>query len=141
MTPARSAMLLLAAALVLSLAAASGVAAAGTSTVLAKVKVGGQPCGVVGTPNGIWIADYAGDRLVRIDPVTGVVAGEVAGVRRTCEITYARGAVWAPSRTGVLYRIDPVARKITARVKSEASSTTSSPARAPSGSCRTAAAP
>ena len=117
MMRARSAMLLLAAALLLLLTAVSGVAAPGTSTVVAKVKVGGQPCGVVGTPNGIWIADYAGNRLVLIDPATGVVVGEVAGVRHTCEITYARGAVWAPSRTGVLYRVDPVARKITARVK------------------------
>lgn len=113
----RSAMLLLAAALLLLLTAVSGVAAPGTSTVVAKVKVGGQPCGVVGTPNGIWIADYAGNRLVLIDPATGVVVGEVAGVRQTCEITYARGAVWAPSRTGVLYRVDPVARKLTARVR------------------------
>ena len=70
-----------------------------------------------GTPNGIWIADYAETGSSLIDPATGVVVGEVAGVRHTCEITYARGAVWAPSRTGVLYRVDPVARKITARVK------------------------
>jgi len=117
MTRARSAVLLLSAALVLPVAAASGVAAPGTSTVVAKVKVGGQPCGVVGTPSGIWVADYAGNRLVRIDPDSGVVDGEIAGVRQTCEITYARGAVWAPSRTGVLYRVDPVARKITARIQ------------------------
>jgi len=118
MTRARSAMLLLAAALLLPVvAAASGLAAPGTSTVIAKVEVGGQPCGVVGTPTGVWIADYAGNRLVRIDPATGAVAGEIGGVRQTCEITFARGAVWAPSRTGILYRVDPIARKITARVQ------------------------
>ena len=118
MARARSAMLLLMVALLLPVAAAApGVAAPGTSTVVAKVKVGGQPCGVVGTPHGIWIADYAGNRLVRIDPATGAVGGEVVGVRQTCEITYTHGAVWAPSRTGALYRVDPVARKITARVQ------------------------
>ena len=49
-------------------AASAGTAAPGSSVVVAKVKVGGQPCGVVGTPSGVWVADYAGNRLVRIDP-------------------------------------------------------------------------
>ncbi len=97
-------------------AAASGWALPGTSTVVAKFSVGGQPCGVVGTPSGIWVADYSGNRLVRIDSDAGVVAGVVPGVRSVCELTYARGALWAPSRTGVLYRVDPVARRIVARI-------------------------
>ncbi len=116
MTRARGTMLLLATALLLPVAAATSGAAPGTTPVVAKVRTGGQPCGVVGTPSGVWIADYSGNRLVRIDPETGTVAGQVAGVRSVCELTYARGALWAPSRTGTLYRVDPLARKITARI-------------------------
>ena len=81
----------LAALIVLAVGATSaGTAAPGASLVVAKVKVGGQPCGVVGTPSGVWVADYAGNRLVRIDPAAGAVAGEVPGVRSVCELTYAR---------------------------------------------------
>jgi streptogramin lyase len=117
MVRARTAILLLAVALLVPVAVAtSGDAAPGASTIVAKVEIGGQPCGVVGTPNGVWIADYSGNRLVRIDAMTGTVAGEVPGVRSVCELTYARNALWAPSRTGTLYRVDPVARKITARI-------------------------
>ena len=114
-SPAPTLLVAAAALSALALAAAGGTAP-GVSTVVAKVKVGGQPCGVVGTPGGIWVADYAGDRLVRIDPATATVAGRVQGVRRACELTYARGALWVPSRTGVLYRVDPVAGRITARI-------------------------
>ena len=142
MARARSAMLLLMVALLLPVAAAApGVAAPGTSTVVAKVKVGGQPCGVVGYPHGIWIADYAGNRLVRIDPATGAVGGEVVGVRQTCEITYTHGAVWAPSRTGSLTAFDRSPARSRRGSRSAATSTTSSPPQARSGSSRMAAVP
>jgi streptogramin lyase len=103
-------------ALISCVLAASGGSAPGASTVVAKVKLGGEPCGVVGTPGGIWVADYGGNRLVHIDTATATVVGQVRGIRSVCELTYARGALWAPSRTGVLYRVDPTRGTVTARI-------------------------
>ncbi len=103
-------------ALISCVLAATGGSAPGASTVVAKVEVGGEPCGVVGTPDGIWVADYGGNRIVHIDPATATVVGQVRGIRSVCELTYARGALWAPSRTGVLYRVDPTRGAVTARI-------------------------
>ena len=127
-------------ALISCVLAATGGSAPGASTVVAKVEVGGEPCGVVGTPDGIWVADYGGNRIVHIDPATATVVGQVRGIRSVCELTYARGALWAPSRTGVLYRVDPTGARSRPASPFTASSSTWSQRPARYGSSRTAGA-
>ena len=49
----------------------------GTSTRFAVPNSGGTLTGALGSPNSIWVADYYGDRVVRLDRSTGDFIGDV----------------------------------------------------------------
>jgi streptogramin lyase len=55
--------------------ASSSAAAPPEAVVVAKIPVGGNPCGVVEAAGAIWVSDAAAGKLVRIDPATNE-AGE-----------------------------------------------------------------
>lgn len=96
-----------------------GVGTAGSAKLagpLSKTVVGGQPCGVVGTPTGIWVSDHGNGRLLQLDPTTGAVKGRLRIAPTPCELTYARGALWVTTRAGVLVRVDPVSRRVVAKI-------------------------
>ena len=103
---------------VFAAAALCGAAwAASGSEVIAKIDVGGQPCGVVGTPTGVWVSDYKSGDLIKLDPATSTVALRVKTNAVPCEITYGKGSLWVPSRTGSLLRVDPTTGRVIARIR------------------------
>ena len=65
--------------------------AASGSEVIAKIDVGGQPCGVVGTPAGVWVSDAKSGDLIKLDPATSTVALRVKTNAVPCEITLWQG--------------------------------------------------
>jgi streptogramin lyase len=96
-------------------AATTALTAVPSAVVQDRIRVGGQPLGVAGTPDAVWVSDFEAASLVRIDRVTG------AQSRLTVppfpgELTYARGALWVTTRSKVLVRVDPVARRVVARI-------------------------
>jgi streptogramin lyase len=73
---------------------------------VAVIKVGGSPCGVVGTPVGVFVTDAAAGRLLLVDPATHAVT-QVATLDATpCELTYAFDQLWVSTQSGQLDRVD-----------------------------------
>lgn len=85
------------------------------AVVTEKISLGGQPCGVAGTPDAVWVSDYAGAALIRIDRASGE-RSTVAIPASPCELTYARGSLWVTTRSRVLVRVDPLTRRVVARI-------------------------
>ena len=83
------------------------VAAAGGSTVVAKVAVPGTPCGVAGSPGAVWVTEASNARLVKIDPATNVVVKSVPTDRTPCELRYASGSIWVVTQSGRVDRFNP----------------------------------
>ncbi len=84
------------------------------SAVLAKISVGGQPCGVVATEGSVWVTDaergrlllIQGDRYVRDFPIDPA----------PCELTFGYGSLWVATQSGKLDRVDPTTGKVLARI-------------------------
>src|SRR5436305_5076765 len=73
-------------------ASSSPTAAAGASQVLAKVKVGGNPCGVARLAGVVWVSDADRGLLFRIDPTTGTATQVARLDAKPCAITTAYGS-------------------------------------------------
>ena len=87
------------------------------STVVAKVAVGGQPCGVVVAAGFAWVTDAKSATLKRIDLETNTVSGSFPVDKTPCELMAARGSLWVVTQSGVLDRVDPSSGKVIARVQ------------------------
>lgn len=105
---------ILAAIAVASFAAGAGGADGG---VVAKIEVGGQPCGVAGANGSVWVSDAQNAELIRIDPGTNKVVGRTKLDPTPCEIHPAFGSLWVVTQSGQVDRVDPATGEIVARVK------------------------
>jgi streptogramin lyase len=74
---------------------------------VAKVRVGGQPCGVLAAAGSVWVTDAAEGLLKRIDPSTHRVVSTTRVTQTPCELTYGFGSIWVAGQRGFLDRVDP----------------------------------
>jgi DNA-binding beta-propeller fold protein YncE len=74
--------------------------------VVAKIKVGTTPNGVVYAFGSIWVADLGRGGVVRIDPKTNRVTKRIK-VAKADWITPSLDALWVSSEAGKVVRIDP----------------------------------
>jgi len=77
-----------------------------TNTVVARIDAGAYAHGILVQPDAVWISNAHENTLTRIDPATNLaifVDGPGAGVG----LAEGNGYVWASSRDGDLFRIDP----------------------------------
>ena len=126
-------------ALVLQAAGAPVALATSPSDVVARIQLGGQPCGVAGAGGAVWVSDAQAGVLHRVDPATNAVTKTIAIGRIPCEMRFAAGALWIVTQTGKLVRVDPVTGRVVKRIAVGITSTTSLRRPARSG-CRTATA-
>jgi virginiamycin B lyase len=100
--------------------AAASVAATGLvtpavgrpSTVQDRIRVGGQPCGVVGAAGSVWVTDANAHRLLRLDPQSGKVTATFDLDPKPCELVESHGALWIVTQLGVLDRFDLRSRRV-----------------------------
>jgi DNA-binding beta-propeller fold protein YncE len=84
---------------------------AAPSSVVARVTVGGQPCGVVAAGGAVWVTDAERATLVRIE--RGQVVHRYPIDKTPCELTSGYGSLWIAAQSGVLDRVDPATGKVT----------------------------
>jgi YVTN family beta-propeller protein len=83
---------------------------------VAKIELGGPGGFVVPAVGAVWATDTV-SRLVRIDPATNAVAGEVSAGVRPLGLAYGAGSLWvASSISGRVLRIDPARQKVVKRI-------------------------
>jgi YVTN family beta-propeller protein len=99
-----------------ALATASSAAAAG-SGVVAKIDLGGQPCGIAGANGSVWVSDAQNAELIRIDPATNKVAARTKLDDTPCEIHPAFGSLWVVTQSGNVDRVDPATGEVVAHVR------------------------
>ncbi len=78
-----------------------------TNTVVAEIPAGAFAHGILVQPGAVWISNAHEETVTRIDPSTNeavFVDGPGAGVG----LGEGSGSVWASSRDGMLFRIDPI---------------------------------
>jgi YVTN family beta-propeller protein len=92
-----------------SLALAAGAEGSGGAVdVVAKIKVGTQPCSVVLADGSAWATVFADDEVVRIDTATNQVVKRIAVDGGPCGITAGAGSIWLMNfRDATVQRIDP----------------------------------
>jgi hypothetical protein len=85
------------------------------------IPIDGLPAGIAAGEEGVWVAVYgrdAGDRLVRIDPVTNRVAASIPLHGDPYELVVGEGSVWVTGNSAesgdVLHRIDPDTNRVVA---------------------------
>jgi YVTN family beta-propeller protein len=83
--------------------------------VVAKVKVGGNPCGVARLAGAVWVSDADRGLLFRVDPSTGTATQMARLDAKPCAITTAYGSLWVVTQSGRLDRVSPQG-KIIARI-------------------------
>jgi DNA-binding SARP family transcriptional activator/streptogramin lyase len=72
------------------------------------VSIGGRISGIAYGADSIWVGDYDGQTLIRIDPSTAKITNTVALPGRPTDIVFAAGRVWVSSASaGLLIRVDP----------------------------------
>jgi hypothetical protein len=87
--------------------------ATGTTSMLALPGVSTQLTGVLEHDGALWVTEYGADRVVRIDPTTGQVTGEVSA-NRPGGLAWEHG-VWAGGK-GEVIRIDHVSATVDLRL-------------------------
>ena len=104
---------------VASLALVAGAHGSATAVdVVAKIKVGAQPCSVAIADGAAWATVFADDEVVRIDRETNKVVKRIAVDGGPCGITAGAGAVWLMNfGTGTVQRIDPESGTVTATIR------------------------
>jgi class 3 adenylate cyclase/streptogramin lyase len=94
-----------------------GVIDAKSNRLVDAVSIGGRISGIAYGAGSIWVGDYDGQTLIRIDPSTAKITDTVALPGRPTEIVFAAGRVWVSSASaGMLIRIDPRYETIDRRI-------------------------
>jgi len=88
-----------------------------TNKQIAKIPFEGAPGGIVVTAEGVWVTDYANDKLVRIDPATNKVQATVNTEKGPRAVVASPGAIWvANSLVGTVTRVDPSTSQVVATI-------------------------
>jgi YVTN family beta-propeller protein len=80
--------------------------------VMARVKAGRGPVGVVVAEGSVWVANGGDDTLSRIDPVTQRVEATIDVVAGPFAVAAGEGAVWVAGIETSLSRIDPATNHV-----------------------------
>ncbi len=86
------------------------------SKVVAKVDVGGSPCGVAVAAGSAWVSDAERNSLAQIDLATNKVIGRQRVSATPCEILVAEQSLWVVTQSGVVDRIDPRTGRVVATI-------------------------
>jgi hypothetical protein len=101
-----------------STAVASTTARGRPSAVVGRIRIDGFAEGLTFGAGALWMA--AGDRLLRIDPVSGRVAARIPIAQKDsgpAGVAFGAGAVWVPVAVpGSVWRVDPASNKVVARI-------------------------
>lgn len=99
----------------------AAAAAAAAPRVVARVETGREPCGIAAGFGAVWVANYGGGTLVRIDPRRNRVTRRIAIGRTACHVTAAFGSLWiARDGAAAVVRLDPrTLRRTSIRVDPE----------------------
>jgi virginiamycin B lyase len=84
------------------------------SAVTGRFRVGGNPCGLVGSGGSVWVTDAKEHRLIELDGRSGKVLHSFDLDPQPCELVSAGGALWVVTQLGVLDRFDLRTRKVRA---------------------------
>lgn len=86
-----------------------------TNTIVEKVDMIGSACGIAIGPDGrVWVVDRTNKELLRIDPVTAVVAGRAEIGPGGSGLALTDGAVWVVDDVdGTVSQVDPVSMSVT----------------------------
>lgn len=92
-----------------------------TARVVATIRVGGEPRGIVSAFGAVWVADSRGGRIVRIDPEQNRVVGTVSVARPggsgPLALAAGAGSVWVGvPRAQAVVRIDPRRLRVLAKI-------------------------
>jgi YVTN family beta-propeller protein len=87
------------------------------TAVVAKVPVGGQPCGVLSAAGSVWVTDASEGLLRRIDPATHRVVSTTRVTQTPCELTYGFGSIWVAGQRGSLDRVEPSTGRVVKRLE------------------------
>ncbi len=114
-----------------ALAAAAAVAAAvvavlgvralvqeptGTPRVVDVIRVGGNPTDAVLAEGSVWLSDFAGRRVTRVDPVKRRVTGQTAAPGQPVAVAAGRSGLWVRTAVGDGGRVARVGRDTGTRV-------------------------
>jgi DNA-binding beta-propeller fold protein YncE len=104
---------------VASLALVTGAHGSATpADIVAKIRVGGQPCSVAMASGSAWATVFADDEVVRIEPATNRVVKRIAVDGGPCGITSGAGSLWLMNfGTATVQRINPETNAVTATIQ------------------------
>jgi streptogramin lyase len=85
--------------------------------VAATIDVGGAPTGLAFGAGSIWVANYGGGRLERIDPARDKVVRRIPLHGSPYEVAYGAGGVWTSSfDTPTVTRVNPRTGRVAAKI-------------------------
>jgi DNA-binding beta-propeller fold protein YncE len=88
--------------------------------VLARIPIGEEPCSVTAAAGFVWVSEYGSGRVLKVDPQTDEVVGEVEVHARACELASDGERVWVVTDQGdYLEGIDASDGRIVARIRGE----------------------
>lgn len=86
--------------------------------VVARVRTGAQPCGVLGAAGKVWVSNYGDSTLVAIDPVTHAVSPPVKVGVSPCGLAFGGGSIWVENYgDNTLTRVDATTGMVQATVR------------------------
>ncbi len=92
------------------------------TSVVARLEVGGNPCGVVVAHGFAWVTDATEARLLRISLDTNRVVGTTRVDDAPCELTSAYGSLWVTTQSDRLDRVDPDTGRVVDRIRTGSTS-------------------
>jgi DNA-binding beta-propeller fold protein YncE len=77
-------------------------------TAVRKLQIGGAPIGLLAYGGALWVADAQNNRVVRVEPESGRVTGQVAVGRTPLRIVGFRDSIWSTDfRAGTVTQLSP----------------------------------
>lgn len=77
-------------------------------TPVRKIQIGGAPIGLVAYGGQLWVADAKTNRVVRVEPQSGQVTGEVSVGRTPLRVVGFKGSLWSTDfDAGTVSQVSP----------------------------------